>query len=178
MKTRTSPIVQSGERRHPHSFVTLPASSVDMSYFVVTLSLREMERNRRGEEDGTQAQSGKPGICPWDAHLHFSHLETEGCVVGVHVFSRSRASRKMGEGGVDCQAGTQPSSPIDRGLLGWIQRRSMALFCRASGEALLSIFRTTKNRVADRFLYVCEVVRLRQSCEANLQKGGGPECRI
>jgi hypothetical protein len=75
------------------------------------------------------------------------------------------------------QATIQPDTTIDRGFFSGIDRRTVAIFYRASGEAIVTALRTARKEVAGRFLRVCEVVRSRQCGEAELQKSGGPECR-
>jgi hypothetical protein len=53
----------------------------------------------------------------------------------------------------------QPDSTLGRAFLNRIDRRSMAIFCRTSGETLVSALRTARRGVAGHFLRVCEVVK-------------------
>jgi hypothetical protein len=64
-----------------------------------------------------------------------------------------------GEGVVGRHAGIQADSVPDRGFFSAIDRRSMAIFCRSSGETLVSALRIARKGLAGRFLRVCEVVR-------------------
>jgi hypothetical protein len=66
-----------------------------------------------------------------------------------------------GKGVAVNQAIIQSDSTLGRAFLNRIGRRSIAIFCRASGETLASALRTARKGIAGRFLRVCEVVRSR-----------------
>ena len=156
-----------------------------MSYFVVTLRLKErcrgfgevkkMEGKRKAERKGFAPAAH---ICAY--HIWKPKGVSWGCTCSpapAHQLNWEKALFDCGEGGVDCPAGTQPDSPIDRGLLGWIERRGMALICRTSGESVVSGLRAAVRRVTLHFRRLCQHARLRACCQTEFQKTGGPECQ-
>jgi hypothetical protein len=154
-----------------------------MSYFVVIIRLkwkvtgevRKMESRSRIERLGFS-----PGahICPY--HIWKPKGVSWGCTCSpapAHQLKWEKALFDCGEGSVDCQAPIPPRLTEDRGVLYTISRRNVTSFCRTSAGRFLSVLRSARKGVTGRFLRVCEVVKSKQSCEMELQKSGGPECR-
>ena len=136
-----------------------------MSYFVVIIRLkwkvtgevRKMESRSRIERQGFAPSTH---ICPY--HIWKPKGVSGGCTCSPAPAHQLKWEKKLfdsGKGVAVKQAIIQPDSTLGRAFLNRIDRRSMAVFCRTSGETLVSALRTARRGVAGHFLRVCEVVK-------------------
>jgi hypothetical protein len=150
-----------------------------MYHFVVTLELKE--RGRGITEEATSSttffdsevgkmeftsdaerQGFAPSkhICPY--HVWKPTSVAQSCTCSPTPAQQVKWEKKLfdsGEGVAVLQAIIKPDSALGPTFLNRIDRRSMAVFCRTSGETLVSALRTARKEVAGRFLRVCEVVK-------------------
>jgi hypothetical protein len=160
---------------------THPVSAIDMYHFVVTLELKQ--RGRGITEEATsfitffnsevgkmeftsnaERQGFAPSthICPY--HVWKPTSVVRSCTCSPTPAQQVKWEKKLfdsGKGVAILQAIIQPDCTLGRAFLNRIDRRSMAVFCRTSGETLASALRTARKGIAGRFLSVCEVVRSR-----------------
>jgi hypothetical protein len=79
----------------------------------------------------------------------------------AHQVRWEKALFDCGEGGVGCEGPGHHGAIRDRGFLGRVDTKRVAVFCRASAERALSSLRSARKGMAGRFLRVCDVVRSR-----------------
>jgi len=150
-----------------------------MYHFVVTLKLKERGRGLTEEAtsfitffnsevgkmeftSNAERQGFAPSthICPY--HVWKPTSVVRSCTCSPTPAQQVKWEKKLfdsGKGVAVLQTIRQPDSTLGRAFLNRIDRRSMAVFCRTSGETLVSALRTARRGVAGHFLRVCEVVK-------------------
>ena len=121
--------------------------------------VRKMGSKNKAEPLGFAPSSH---VCPY--HTWKPKGVSWGCTCSpppVHQVSWEKALFDCGEGGVMCERPGQPGATRDRGFLGRVDTKRVAVFCRASAERVLSTLRSARKGMAGRFLRVCDVVRSR-----------------
>jgi len=128
---------------------------------------RKMESRTKAEKQGFAHAAH---VCAY--HIWKPKGVSWGCTCSpapAHQVNWERAVFDCGEDGVDCQLGTQPDSLRDHGVIGWIERRSMALFCLIPGENIVSGIGATLRRVTHHFRRLCHNARLIECREGLVQ---------
>jgi hypothetical protein len=98
-----------------------------------------MEGKRKAERLGFAPAAH---ICAY--HIWKPKGVSWGCTCSpapAHQVNWEKAVFDCGEGGVDCQAGTQPDSPTDRGFLSVIRSKCLPTLSRSSAKPLVCVVR-------------------------------------
>jgi len=118
-------------------------------------------------------------ICPY--HIWKPRGVLRSCTCSPTPAHQMRWEEKVFDSGEDIavhQATLQADSSIYRCFLDGIDVKRIATLSRTSGKTLVSVLRAARNGFAGLFRRVYEDARVRQRCETELQKTGGPECQI
>jgi hypothetical protein len=130
------------------------------------------------KKDGSMGFAPSKYTCPY--HTWKPGGVVRGCTCSPAPAQQLRWERELldsSEGPRVDRAANQSFFSSDRHFLSRSHGRSLLVFFKSSGESLVSTLNDARNRVAGCFLRVREVVKSRQGCETEVQKGGGPACR-